>query len=289
MEFDVPLPRLKSAVKSAIQAERLRRPARASKALLLSARGPLMDRLSDANTLRNIYAATLQKSGSQWIKALFTHDLIRSQTRMATFPQFRYDEHQYRRRFPARCFVPGLYLSYPAYAAIEKPPPYRTIYVARDPRDIVVSWYFSVRDTHRVMGNIPDIRKILRSLGVHDGLLFSINWLTQPLLGMGTWTKVEEQEVAFFRLEELALRPETEVLRLLAHCNILLTKLDFQRLLRETSRQRLQERDLAQRQGHTSHYRLRQSGHREHFAPAHYAAFRTATNDLVERLGYSWE
>lgn len=282
------LSRIQPAVSNAIQTELIRRPARTSKALLLTARGWVIERSSDPRMLRNIYAATIQKAGSQWIKALFAHDSVRAATHMASFPQFRYDEDQFRKRFPAACFVPGLYLHYGAYVAIEKPPPYRTFYVARDPRDIVVSWYFSVRDTHRAMGRIPALRRTLHSLSFHDGLLFSIASLTQPILGMGTWLAVKDPEVAFFRLEDLSRRPEVEVQRLLAHCGVHLSHSDFKRVIHDTSRHKLQQRDLEQRKDSHSHYRVRQSDYREHFAPAHYAAFRNATGDLVERLGYSW-
>lgn len=279
---------LQRTAQQCLQAEPLRKHARSGGALLLSARGSLIERISQPGVLRNIYATTIQKAGSQWSKALFDHDLVRAATGMATFPQFRYDQDQFRSRFPAACFVPGLYLSYQAYLAIEKPPPYRTFYIARDPRDIVVSWYFSVRDTHRLTGDISTLRQRLQSLSFHDGLLFSIERLTQPILGMGTWLQVEEPEVAFFRLEEFSSRPEVEVRRLLEHCRVKLSDTDFEQVLRQTSRQSLQKRDLEQRKGTDSHYRVRQSGHREHFAPAHYAAFRAATGDLVERLGYSW-
>lgn len=270
------------------QHELLRERIRVGAAFLLAVRGAAIERFGGPRPLRNVYAATTQKAGSQWSKALFGHDLVRAATRMETFPQFRYDEDQFRRRFPAGCFVPGLYLSYPAYSAIHKPRPYSTFYIARDPREIVVSWYFSVRDTHRPSGSVPSLRATLRSLSLHDGLLFSIEELAQPLLGMGTWIDVPEPEVAFFRLEDIDRKPEMTVRQLLKHCGVELAEADLRRVLSETSREALQVRDLEQRTGGESHYRLRRSGYRQHFTKAHYTAFRTATGDLVERLGYSW-
>jgi hypothetical protein len=192
-----------------------------------------------------------------------------------------------RKRFPAHCYVPGLYFPYPEYAEIHKRQPYRTFYIARDPRDVVVSWYFSVRDTHREGGPIAELRERLVSLPIHEGLLLSMEWLEPQLNGMRTWVDVAEPEVAFFRLEDIRDDPETEVRRLLTHCKVELDDADYERVLRDTSRDSLRRRDLERRGGEASHYRQAPSRHTEYFGNAHHDAFREQTGDLLERLGYS--
>ena len=53
--------------------------------------------------------------------------------------------------------------------AIDKPAPYRTFYPVRDPRDMVVSWYFSMRDTHRVFGPIARANNVTVVIKPHAG------------------------------------------------------------------------------------------------------------------------
>jgi len=50
-------------------------------------------------------------------------------------------------------------MSYDLYEEIQKPERYRTIYVQRDPRDVIVSWYWSMLETHVLMGKVGKYRK----------------------------------------------------------------------------------------------------------------------------------
>ena len=160
--------------------------------------------------------------------------------------------------------------------------------MARDPRDIVVSWYFSMRDTHRELPRVRDLRRRLSSMSLADGLLFSIRELAPSLNAMTTWLEAPSPEVAFFRLEEIAKDHEGQTRRLLSHCEVHLTEDDVRRVLAETSREGLRSRDLATRpEGQESHYRRQPSNHADHFDDVHHSLFRELTGDLVERLGYA--
>ena len=271
-----------------MQYEPLRRQVRLGGALLLELRGAATERFGRPRPLRNIYGAGVPKAGSQWAKALFDHDLVVAATGLATYPTLVFHTGQRpRTRFPAYCFVPDLFVSYPEYCAIDKPAPYRTFYLVRDPRDMVVSWYFSMRDSHRVFGPIADVRQRLLSSSLHEGLLFGIEYLGPQLAAMKTWLGVPDPEVALFRLEDIRDDPEREVGRLLTHCNVDVGEDAFAALLRDTSRAELQKRDLERRAaGEESHYRREPSEHAKYFEPAHDKMFRDLTGDLVERLGY---
>jgi hypothetical protein len=279
--------RLSRIASNAVQYEPLRMRARQGGVLVLEARGFMTERFGRERPLRNIYGVSMQKAGSQWAKALFEHELVVEATGLATFPQAVFDGRGFRNRFPAHCFA-HLYLSYPEYTAIHKRAPYRTFYIARDPRDIVVSWYFSVRDTHRVFGPIAELRDRLTSLPFSEGLLFSMRELAPLLNGMRTWVDVAEPEVAFFRLEDIRDRPEPEVRRLLSHCRVELGGQALARVVQETSRDALRSKDLARRAtGEESHYRREPSAHEKRFDDVHHETFRQLTGDLIERLGYA--
>jgi hypothetical protein len=279
--------RLRGFASDLLQAEPVRRPARYGGAFLLEARGVATERFGHPRPLRNIYGAGIQKAGSQWAKALFDHEFVVAATGLATFPQIVFGGRGFRNRFPAHCYVPGLYFPYPKYVEIHKQPPYRTFYIMRDPRDVVVSWYFSVRDTHPMIGPIGELREKLHALSIHDGLLLGIEFLQPQLNGMKTWIDVPEPEVGLFRLEDIRDQPEREVRRLLAHCKVELTEEALGEVLRDTSRDSLRNKDLAKRApGSESHYRQAPSRHTAYFEDAHHEAFRALTGDLVERLGY---
>ena len=72
----------------------------------------------------------------------------------------------YKRRFPNDIptgrSVLSLFISYGGFKAIPKPDLHRAFFVVRDPRDIVVSEYYSLRNSHAPMGDIPQVRKVLR-------------------------------------------------------------------------------------------------------------------------------
>src|SRR5207237_1835721 len=135
------------------QSEPWRRHVRLGGSRLLELRGAASERFGRARPLRNIYGAGVPKAGSQWAKALFDHDIVVSATGLATYPTLVFHSGQRQRtRFPAYCFVPDLFISYPEYRAIDKPTPYRTFYLVRDARDLGVSWYFSMRVPRRGVG-----------------------------------------------------------------------------------------------------------------------------------------
>jgi hypothetical protein len=101
---------------------------------------------------QNIYHASVQKTGSHWVKSIFSDPRIRRYTHLHSYPGHRYEWTEFHTRFPKYHFVPGLFISYGSYEEIRKPEHYKTFYIIRDPRDIVVSGYCSIRVPHRLAG-----------------------------------------------------------------------------------------------------------------------------------------
>lgn len=234
----------------------------------------------------NIYSASCPKAGSQWIKALFDHPIIRAHTGLFTLPQFDYFQRQLK-RFPAATFVPGLYLSYEAYSSIPKPSSYRTVYMFRDPRDIVVSGYFASFGAHPDMLGLAERREVLKTMSVGDGLLYSLQESAHHFRDMATWVDVQDEHVAIWRLEDVSADPEGIVPKILAHCGVELSDAELEQVLTETSREELQRQDLARREpGADSHYRVTRQSFRDLFGPEHYAAIDELVPGLVARLGY---
>jgi hypothetical protein len=234
----------------------------------------------------NIYSASCPKAGSQSTKALFDHPIVRAHTGLFTLPQFDYYQRPLK-RFPAATFVPGLYLSYQAYASIPKPSSYRTVYMFRDPRDIVVSGYFASFGAHPDMLGLAERREVLKSMSVEEGLLYSLEQSAHHFRDMATWVDVKDENVGIWRLEDVGADPAGTVPQILAHCGVNLDDAELEQVLSETSREQLQQQDLARRApGADSHYRVKRQSFRDLFGPEHYAAVEELVPGLVARLGY---
>jgi len=89
-----------------------------------------------------------------------------------------------------------------------KKEPIRGIHVIRDPRDIIVSGYFSHRNSHPVDG-LPHLaahRESLRSVSKEEGLFLEIDFSAQLLHDIGTWA-YDQEWVLELKMEDLTARP----------------------------------------------------------------------------------
>ncbi|MFE0588248.1 sulfotransferase domain-containing protein [Micromonospora echinospora] len=236
----------------------------------------------------NVYHCTVHKTGSQWIKALFSDPTVYRHSGLLP-----YDPRFYGRRslpvVPRGRAALALFHSYPRFEQIVKPGTYRAFFVIRDPRDIVVSSYFSLRNSHAPMGDILQARKILREKPMKEGLLYCINRLSEryTFKQLRSWAVAPESEtIRLFRYEDLTGERQTdEVDQLLRHCGITVPRSELEDLLARYSFSKMKkDRESA---GQISHYRKGKAGDwRNHFDDELYEAFTAATGDLVEVLGY---
>ncbi|NYT95167.1 sulfotransferase domain-containing protein [Salinispora sp. H7-4] len=236
----------------------------------------------------NIYHCTVHKTGSQWIKALFSDPTVYRHSGLLP-----YDPRFYKRRKlplipPGRAGL-ALFHSYPRFKKIPKPGTYRAFFVIRDPRDIVISSYFSLRNSHAPMGDILQVRKTLQEIPMKEGLLYVIERHSKRNLfkQLRSWAVAPSSETfRLFRYEDLTgERQLEEVDQLMRHCGITLPDTELEALLSRYSFTKMRkDREAA---GKVSHYRKGKAGDwRNHFDDEVYAAFTAATGNLVELLGY---
>jgi hypothetical protein len=251
------------------------------------ARGRRLERAGRVPRVANIYAASSPKAGSQWLKELLDHPVVRARTGLLTLPQLDY-QRRLERPFPAGCFVPGLYVSYPEYRRIPRRLERRVVYMFRDPRDLVISGYHSAIGTHRWTNReVERFRAELRAMPFDEALLALIRDGAPRLREIATWVAVEDVDVAKFRLEDVSAEPREHVARILGHCGVTLPPAELDTVLQDVSRESLQAKDLAQREaGSESHYRVERRSFRELFKPEHHRAIEEIVPGLVERLGY---
>lgn len=246
----------------------------------------------------NVYYATVQKTGSHWIKAIFNDSRLRHYSRLWSYPGHRYEWDEFHKRFPRSHFVPTLFISYGQYEEIIKPADHRTFYVMRDPRDIVTSWYHSMRYTHRLAGKVAKHRAILQSMSQDDGITYCIETLSYRFSFIRTWAieGPKDPAVLLVRFEHLVAHPKEEFRRIMAHCRIPIpdaeldlllddyTK-DKMRVLDEDARSFIRRRTLSDE----SHYRSKASTWQEAFTEDHMALFLRINGDLLQCLGYADE
>jgi len=242
----------------------------------------------NGRSISNLYLLTMQKSGSQWIKQVLNDRYILKKSGLKLYPQHRYEWTEFHHKFPKGTFVPGLYMSYDLYEEIEKPSQYKTICVVRDPRDIVVSWYFSMLKTHGLMGKVYKYRKALKKITIDEGLHYCIDELALKFSAMRTWfNNTNDPNMLIVKFEDLVQYPTTTFSKVFEFCNIEITKGELESVLSRYTKEKMRENDLKRRTDKSdSHYRVKRSKHSDYFTEEHYNHFYKVTGNLTDVMGY---
>ncbi|MFG2068764.1 sulfotransferase domain-containing protein [Micromonospora tulbaghiae] len=236
----------------------------------------------------NIFHCTVRKTGSQWIKALFSDPAVYRHCGLLPYDP-RFYAGGATAPVPAGRIGLAIFLSHKRFEAVPKAGSYRAFFVIRDPRDVVVSSYFSLRNSHAPMGDIPQARKALQELPKKEGMLYVIDRLRdkKQFAQMRSWGVAPRDETfRLFRYEDLTgERQADEVDQLLRHCGITLPPAELEALLARYSFTKMKK--SKETPGRISHYRKGASGDwRNHFDDDIYAAYTKAAGDLAEILGY---
>ncbi|MDZ7771693.1 MAG: sulfotransferase domain-containing protein [Balneolaceae bacterium] len=251
----------------------------------------------------NIYHCCTHKSASQWVKGLlFDMETYRYsgltgfQYQKAWMPNGKdsrpYNERRFSRAFPRRRICGPLYFHYECFEALEKPENHRAFFVMRDPRDLAVSYYFSMKHSH---GNIGEgLRKRLDALSREEGLCWSIDTLHNmgALEAQRSWVRdgAQNSNVRIFRYEDLVGGDQFQHLReLFDFCTIPMPDEALADLIDRYAFQKLAGGRSKGTGDRKHHYRKGVAGDwRNHFDEQVESHFREVTEDLIEVLGYAW-
>jgi hypothetical protein len=94
------------------------------------------------------------------------------------------------------------------WAQVESLPSFRGVHVIRDPRDIIVSGYFSHKNSHPV-NHLPHMaahRERLRSVSKDEGLLLEMEYAASEMEDLATWN-YDHPDILEIKMEELTARP----------------------------------------------------------------------------------
>lgn len=140
-----------------------------------------------------IFHCSLYKSGSQWLYSVLSDPVIYRYSGLTHFLPARLNGSRAAAsphpRFPTRHVVSPLHVDRASFDAIPKPSVWRAFFVFRDPRDLLVSWLFSTRDSHPVSkhSRLWSARQELRAHDERWGLHYAIDYWASE----GQWDALE--------------------------------------------------------------------------------------------------
>jgi hypothetical protein len=252
----------------------------------------------------NVYHCCVHKTASQWVRKILQDQRTYQYGGLEVYnyeqelpggvDTRRITERTFTEEFPRQTIVTPIYIDLPGFQQLPKPEQFRAFFVPRDPRDVVVSWYFSVKLSHKVMGLIGEVREKLQALSEEEGLNHVIEFVASRGLfaALRSWQQgvASDPHSRIFRYEDLTDENQFATWKqLLAHCDIAMPDDVLREVLKEYSFSALtkgRERGAEDVKAH-----LRKGVHgdwKNHFTPAVEKKFRHVTGGLAEELGYSW-
>lgn len=251
--------------------------------------------------LDNIYHCCVQKTASRWLRGILSdHRVYRYSGMNLMRPGFELDQLNLYEKFLSNAYKPGyiispIYISHSGFRTLEKPVRHKAFFVLRDPRDIIVSWYYSARWSHSIEGNpmLARVREQLEGLDDDDGLRYSIAHLHEYGLfdAMRSWLDAEEADdrIKCFKYEDLVGGGSFDWFRrLFTHLEIYIPDRVMQGLLDEHSFDVMAKRKNAVSGDDPGHYRKGRPGDwSNHLRDHHLDLIRETIPDALAALGYS--
>ena len=244
----------------------------------------------------NIYHCCIQKTATQWFSKLLTDRLIWKKTGFSLY-------------YPGQNFITGdkqileqlksipkpgiicspLYIQQKTFAEFTGSADYRAFYILRDPRDIIVSNYFSMKYSHPALNEyLVSNRKELEKLSEHDGIMKVIvntaKFITQI---MHRWQAANDPRIKTYKFEDVFGPDQFTFLKdIFDHCHLSLADGDIQYLVDQYSFQKISGRS-AGTEDQKHHYRKGVSGDwKNYFSDAHKKRFNQEAGALLVGLGY---
>lgn len=240
--------------------------------------------------------ACVWKSGSQWVRMVLSDPRVYRHSGLQPVPC---DAESWKKLVEESWTVPKRRVVTPVYApyvSVKKALDAHggaTFFVKRDPRDLLVSRYFSRLSAHPLSPRIAQLRKELEGMSERDGLIHVLGDF-QPIASiLDSWSQPDaaaDPRVLITSYEALTGADGHAAWRkVFAHCDIALGDAEITALLERYSFKNLSGGREAGEEARSHKYRKGQAGDWMNYFDADLkAAFIGATGDLTERLGYAW-
>ena len=256
------------------------------------------------STVRNVYHCCIHKTASQWIRRIMDDYRI---YRHCGLQVYNYEdnlpggtdgrplhERTFNEPFPERTIATPIYVDLPGFQTIPKPDDFRAFFVMRDPRDYLVSLYYSLKISHRLNPRIAVARENLLHLPEEEGLKMLIERMGEygQMAALHSWQEGRggDERLRLFRYEDLTGDKQFAAWeQLFLHCDIRIPAAQLRAVLEDNAFSKLTKGRERGIEDVTAHLRKGVAGDwKNHFTPAVKKKFRETTGTLVEQLGYSW-
>jgi hypothetical protein len=195
------------------------------------------------------------------------------------------------RPLPEGTFGTHYYVDYHTFESIKKPANTRAFFMLRDPRDIVVSWYFSARYSHPFISVIPEMRIQLEKMDFKTGLKYIIDKVESfgTFEAQLSWLDAgnESEQIKIFRYEDLADNSSVFMRNLFRFLEIDIPESELISLAEKYSFESI---NRGRKQGAEDIYKHDRKGMpgdwRNYFDEDIDSYFRKKTGNLIELLGY---
>jgi hypothetical protein len=240
--------------------------------------------------------ACVWKSASQWVRMVLSDPRVYRHSGLQPMPC---DAETWKTlveqdwSVPRRRIVTPVYATYASVKTALAAHGGVSFFVKRDPRDLLVSRYFSRLSAHPLSPKIAQLRKELEGMSERDGLIHVLGDF-QPIASiLDSWSRIDgtpDPRVVVTSYEALTGVDGAPAWRaVLDHCDIRLTDAEIEALLERYSFKNLSGGREAGEEVKSHKYRKGQAGDwLNYFDDDLKTAFVAATGDLTERLGYRW-
>ena len=102
------------------------------------------------------------------------------------------------------------------YRYLEKMDNLKGFHVARDPRDIIISAYFSHLYSHptHAWPELIEYRKKLESVDIDEGIHLEIDFREEQFNEMRSWKKSNNNNILHFKMEEITTAPYDQMMKI---------------------------------------------------------------------------
>ena len=244
---------------------------------------------------KTIYHCCIQKSGSQWFKKIFNDKIFWNEFKLAIhspMENFIIDNPKLLQRLnylPQDALISPLYIRFNDFNNFDKPDNFRAFFVARDPRDLIISNYFSLKYSHDPYHPyILKMRKHLNSISQSDGITELIQSFTPGIYQtLNGWLTQKSENIRLIKFEDIFGVAQFKFFKeLLNHCGIGLNDDDISMLLKKYSFKNISGRSQGI-EDKKKHYRKGVHGDWKHyFNDKQKKIFKELSHDLLIIYGY---
>ncbi len=162
----------------------------------------------------NVYHVCVWKSASQWVRLVLSDPRVYQFSGLSVClpnPLLKPDPMEVR--FPERTIVAAIVRDFAYFQAIPKPERHFAFFVKRDPRDLIVSFYFSNRYSHPLNATIARERNDLARMTETEGMMHTIAQFDKFLSILTSWEAAvgSDPQVRVVRYEDLTGADQLDV------------------------------------------------------------------------------